>query len=152
LTYINVELTNYLSPFDDLPRRTASLVRRMKVSKRVLFSSFNPIALIRIHRLIPEAPIGLLAAPRYKGVWARTRLGGLIDHQTLHIAIDDASPELVNRMHRKRRKVFVYTVNLEKEMRRLFEIGVDGIFTDDPLLARRVLNSARHKIRDSRES
>jgi glycerophosphoryl diester phosphodiesterase len=36
--------------------------------------------------------------------------------------------------------VLVYTVNHEVEMQRLFSMGVDGIFTDDPILARNVLD------------
>ena len=30
-------------------------------------------------------------------------------------------------------------MNLAEDMRRLFDLGVDGIFTDDPVLARKVL-------------
>ena len=152
LTYINVELTNLISPLDHLPQKTVSLVRRHKITRRVWFSSFNPIALIRVHRLLPDAPIGLLALPGTAGLWGRSPLGRIIPHQSLHIALHDANPGLVKRIHRDQRKIFVYTANLENDMQSLFEMGIDGIFTDDPLLARRVLNSAGHKIRDSKES
>ena len=36
----------------------------------------------------------------------------------------------------------VYTVNRERRMRQLHELGVDGIFTDDPRLALRVVGRA----------
>jgi len=152
LTYTNVELTNLLSPLDNLPQKTAALVKRHKILPRVWFSSFNPVALLRIHRLLPESPLGLLAWPGAAGWWARSPLGRIIPYHSLHIASKDAKPGLIKRMHRDQRKVFVYTVNLENDMLRLFEMGVDGIFTDDPLLARRVLNGAGQKIRDSKES
>jgi glycerophosphoryl diester phosphodiesterase len=152
LTYTNVELTNLITPLDNLPGKTAALVKRHKILQRVWFSSFNPIALLRIHRLLPESPIGLLAWPGAAGWWARSPLGRLIPYQSLHVAMRDAKPGLIKRMHHDQRKVFVYTINLENEMLRLFEMGVDGIFTDDPLLARRVLNGVGQKIRDSKES
>jgi glycerophosphoryl diester phosphodiesterase len=94
----------------------------------------------------------LLAWPGAAGWWARSPFGRLIPYQSLHIASKDAKPGLIKRLHRNQRKVFVYTVNFENEMQHLFEMGVDGIFTDDPLLARRVLNGVGHKIRDSKES
>jgi glycerophosphoryl diester phosphodiesterase len=142
--YINVELTNYASPRDVLPEKTAELVKRYDLEKRVLFSSFNPIALIRIHKLLPEAPIGLLALPRWNGAWARSRLGGLIPHQSLQPEVEDVNPSLVRRVHSSGRKVFVYTVNHVDTMRRLFSWKVDGIFTDDPVLARQVLTTPTH--------
>lgn len=152
MTYTNIELTNLISPFDDLPAKTAALVKRHKIVHRVWFSSFNPIALLRIHRLLPESPIGLLALPGAAGWWARSPIGRLIPYNSLHIATRDAKPGLVKRMHLDKRLVFVYTVNLETDMARVIEMGVDGIFTDDPMLARKVLNGVGQNIPDSRES
>lgn len=152
LTFTNVELTNLISPFDDLPGKTAALVKHHKILARVWFSSFNPFALLRIHRLLPDSPIGLLALPGVAGWWARSPLGQMIPYQSLHISLKDANPGLINNLHRRQRRVFVYTVNQENDMRQLFEMGVDGIFTDDPLLARSVLNSMDQKIKDSKKS
>jgi glycerophosphoryl diester phosphodiesterase len=137
-TYINVELTNYHSLFDDLPQKVAELVHKHNVSERVFFSSFNIIALIRIHRLLPDAPIGLLAISGKAGSWARGWMADLLTPQSLHPERSDATCQLVEKAHRKGRKVFVYTVNQEEEMRRLFSIGVDGIFTDDPVLGLKI--------------
>lgn len=143
LTYINVELTNYASPTDPLPEKVAELVRQYKLSHRVIFSSFNPIALLRIRRLLPEAPIGLLAFPGLNGWLARGWAGRLLRYQSLHPELQDVTASLVNRLHRQAARVYVYTVNLETDMLRLFQLNVDGIFTDDPLLAQRTLKEFR---------
>ena len=45
-------------------------------------------------------------------------------------------------MHRLKRRIHVWTVNAEEDMRRLFDWGVDGIFTDDPQLAVKVRTGA----------
>jgi glycerophosphoryl diester phosphodiesterase len=145
LTYINVELTNYASPTDPLPEKVAELVRHFKLSHRVIFSSFNPIALGRIRRLIPEAPIGLLAFPGIKGWLARSWLGRLLKYHSLHPEVGDVTAALVNRVQRRGCRIFVYTVNQQDEMQRLFALGVDGIFTDDPLLAHKTLREFRRK-------
>ncbi len=57
-TYINVELTNYASITDSLPEKVVDLIKRHQLSGRVFFSSFNPIALYRARRLLPDVPIG----------------------------------------------------------------------------------------------
>jgi glycerophosphoryl diester phosphodiesterase len=150
LTYINIELTNYASPFDSLPEKVAELVRHFKLSHRVIFSSFSPIALQRIRRLIPEAPIGLLAFPGVKGWLARGWPGRIIRYHSLHPEVKDTSSALVKRLQRRGCWVYVYTVNHEDEMWRLFEMGVDGIFTDDPLLAQKILKQYRRKASQSR--
>jgi glycerophosphoryl diester phosphodiesterase len=42
----------------------------------------------------------------------------------------------------------VYTVNQPADMQRLFSMGVDGIFTDDPVVAMKELADFRSKIHD----
>lgn len=144
LTYINVELTNYSSLTDNLPEKVAALVRRHKLTRRVLFSSFNPIALVRIRRLLPDMPIGLLAFSGRKGALARSWIGRWLSYQALHPEVSDVTAALVANAHRRGCRVHVYTVNRSDDMRQLFAFGVDGIFTDDPVLARQALTVADH--------
>jgi glycerophosphoryl diester phosphodiesterase len=138
-TKYNIELTNYASPTDSLPEKVAELVRRYALSEQILFSSFNPLALLRVRRKMLHNPIGLLALPGKGGRWARSQLGYLLRYQALHIAKDDASLNIVTSTHRRNNRLHVYTVNDGDEIASLFKMGVDGIFTDNPLLARGVL-------------
>jgi glycerophosphoryl diester phosphodiesterase len=141
--FINIELSNYASPFNSLPEKVASLVRRYGMGPRILFSSFNPLALRRIQRLIPGAPLGLLAYRGRKGALARGFIGkALVPYQSLHTALADVTTELVQRTHKENRRIYVFNVHQSAEMRKLFRLEVDGIFVDDPLLARRVLKKS----------
>jgi glycerophosphoryl diester phosphodiesterase len=146
LTYINIELTNYASKTDMLPDRAAALVKRLKLSRRVMFSSYNPIALRRVKRLLPDVPIGLLANPGKTGWLARSWVGRLIvQYQTLNPEVGDVTASLIEQIHSLQRGVLTYTVNDEKTMQVLFRLGVDGIFTDDPPLALRVRSAMKHQ-------
>lgn len=138
-TYINIELTNYAQLIDRLPEKAAGLVKRHGMGGRVLFSSFNPLALLKIGRLVPEAPLGLLALPGKAGALFRSQAGRLIPHQALHPEKGNVTPALVEWVHQSQRRVHVYTVNEPESMRRLISWKVDGIITDDPVLARQVL-------------
>ena len=88
---------------------------------------------------MPEVPIGLLAMPGLSGAWARSFLGRWVPYKALHPAIRDTKVSLIKSCHKHSNRVYTYTVNHTDLMLRLFEYGVDGIFTDDPPLAKRAL-------------
>lgn len=133
--YINIELTNYASIYDELPEKVAALIQKMGLEDYVLCSSFNPIALQRIKRLLPQIPIGLLTMRGSFGALARSLFTKTISFQSLHPEKSDVTYKLLNTWQKRNKKIFVYTVNEASEMEKLFRMGVDGIFTDDPLKA-----------------
>ncbi|MBT3389997.1 MAG: glycerophosphodiester phosphodiesterase [Chloroflexi bacterium] len=138
-TYINIELTNYRSPRDTLPEKVVALIEQYGLTERVFFSSFNPIALRQAHKLLPQVPLGLLALSGIGGAWARSALGRSIPYRALHPALSDVTPRLIHKQHQHGCRVHAYTVNHPEDMARLFAWQIDGIFTDDPLLARGIL-------------
>ena len=119
----------------------ADLVRQYKLTERVLFSSFNLHTLIQIHRMLPEIPPGSPHRPRLERNFPPARrMDASIS--SLHPGLGEAKARLIDSAHNRKRMVFVYTVDQE-DMVRLFEAGVDGIFTDDPKHAREVLERMR---------
>lgn len=138
---INIELTNYKNPFDPLPEKVIDLVVYHQLTDRVLFSSFNPLSLFRIKQLLPNSPVGLLTLGGRKGTITRILLDPFLQNFSLHPFKDSISPTLVQKAHQTGKRVYPYTVNHQDEIRQLIEIGVDGIFTDDPLLGRQVINT-----------
>jgi len=73
--------------------------------------------------------------PGLVGLWARSFGFMFGEYQALHPHISNASREQVQRVHRIKRRVHVWTANTPEEFNRLKEWGVDGIFTDDPQAA-----------------
>jgi glycerophosphoryl diester phosphodiesterase len=57
----------------------------------------------------------------------------------LHSAYNDATQNFIQSAHQAKTCVHAYTVNQPDVMQQLFSAGVDGIFTDDPLLAHKVM-------------
>ncbi|MBN2387160.1 MAG: hypothetical protein JXB85_09070 [Anaerolineales bacterium] len=138
-TILNIELTNYATPFDDLVSKVVEQIRKFGLQGRVLFSSFFPHNLIKVRKLLPDTPCGLLIWPEWMGWWGRS-FGFRSDiYQALHPPLGDVDQRLVQRVHAAGRRVHVWTVNAEADMKRMIGLGVDGIFTDDPLLLGRML-------------
>jgi len=136
---INVELTNYATPRDGLVDKVCDLVKRFGLEERILFSSFLPANLKRTRSLLPDTPRGLLALGGWMGWWARSFGFSFGDYQALHPHLDNSTPQQIARVHRLKRRMYVYTVNAEEDIRRLINWNVDGIITDDPLLAKEIV-------------
>jgi glycerophosphoryl diester phosphodiesterase len=130
---MNIELTNYATPFDGLAGEVAVLVQKHGLQECVIFSSFFPTNLVLVRRLLPSVPRGQLIPRGNSGWWQRIAASFmLLDAE--HPFITDVTADLVKRAHAKGRRVHVWTVNDPTDMRRLRSLKVDGIFTDDPLI------------------
>jgi len=142
-TFINVELTNYNSPRDHLVESVCMLVKKFGLQERVMFSSFFSSNLSKASSILPEVPRGLLAFDGFLGSWARSFGFAFGKYQALHPNLKDTTRQQVQRVHRLSRRVHVWTVNAAEDIRRLFNWGVDGVFTDDPQLAFQVRKESR---------
>lgn len=142
-TFINIELTNYNTPRDHLVETVCMLVKKHQMQEHVMFSSFLGSNLSRARSYLPEVPRGLLAFNGILGAWARSFGFVFGKYQALHPNLKDMTLQEVLRVHRLKRRVHVWTVNAEEDMRRLFGWGVDAIFTDDPQRAVRVRAESR---------
>jgi glycerophosphoryl diester phosphodiesterase len=139
--FINVELTNYDSPNDRLVEKCVDLVSSFHLEERVLFSSFHPLNLMRARSLLPEVPVAILALPGRPGWWARSFLIRKISPEAVNPYYSDVSSNFTAHQHQIGRRVNVWTVNDPKDLERMVLIGVDGIITDNPPAALRVIFS-----------
>jgi len=74
----------------------------------------------------PVEPLGALRNASARALWQEWRL------------IDQ---ELVDMVHRAGARIFAWTVNEPDDLARLAALGVDGLCTDEPVVARRVVDS-----------
>jgi len=133
---VNVEITNYETPNDLLPEKIAEIVKSHGVQDRVHFSSFNPNNLIRIKKLLPECPIGLLTPVNLSGLLSACRVNQSVEPEFMHPFHLLTLPGCVKMQHNHNRRVHVWTVNKPKDILRMLKMQVDGIITDNPKLAR----------------
>jgi glycerophosphoryl diester phosphodiesterase len=140
--YMNVELTNYSTPNDALVSKVVALVRSHELEKRVLFSSFLSGNLEKARRFLPEVPRALLTLPGLMGLWGRN-FGWRGDVAALNPYMSDITAGLVDRVHAAGKRVYAWTVIAEADIKRMIGLGVDGIITDDPALALRLLGKGK---------
>lgn len=139
---VNVELTNYSSPKDDLILKVAEVVKQQNMQNRVLFSSFLPKNLTMIKDLLPDAPVALLCLGGLAGVISRSFFLKHISPAIIHPYLADVDPVYVWSEHRRHRRVHVWTVNAEQDIKHMLAMRVGGIFTDDPQKARKIMTKS----------
>lgn len=140
---INIELTNYFTPRDGLVKKVCDLIKRHNNASQIIFSSFLPSNLKIANQTLPEIPRGLLALPGLMGLWARSFGFMFGDYQALHPHLTNASREQIQRAHKVKRRIHVWTANSPADIQRLRDWGVDGMFTDDPAAAVQALGRAK---------
>jgi glycerophosphoryl diester phosphodiesterase len=137
--FINVELKNYSSPTDDLPEKVAALVKKYNLEESVLLSSFNLIALIRARKSLSKIPLGFITISDLADITMRTRLVRFGPLLALHPSYEDVSTYLIQTAHQAKCRIHTYTVNQPEMIQKLINAGVDGIFTDDPIMAQKAI-------------
>jgi glycerophosphoryl diester phosphodiesterase len=123
----------------ELVEATARVIRASGRADRVLVSSFDPVALVQLHRYLPDVATGYLfheeqGLPARRG-WIGRWIGATLVHPQ-HTLVDAAS---VRRWHAAGLPINVWTVDDAAELQRLAALGVDGVFANDPAHALAVL-------------
>lgn len=138
---LNIELKS-TSPRDNgLEQAVLTLVKQHDLGSRVLLSSFNPFSLRRAKKIAPHVRAGLLYAPDLPIFLSRAWLAPLFPHEARHPEHTMVDARYMAWARRHGYRVNVWTVDDPDEMRRLIDLGVDGIITNVPDVLRDILRA-----------
>lgn len=116
--------------YSGLPAAALEAVETRDLLGQTLFSSFYDSVLSGVRGASRAARIGLLLSPRDPSrAFERARAVGA---EALNPWIGLARRELIQEAHAEGLAVYVFTVDAEEDMRRLLDLGVDGLFTNHP--------------------
>jgi len=125
-------------PYAGLPARAVEGVLARGLLGPTLFSSFYDPVLHELRRRSADARIALLLSRRSPQSWVeRARALGA---EAVNPELPLVDRAFVERAHGEGLAVYVFTVDPAAEMKRLLELGVDGLFTNVPDRMRRVLD------------
>jgi len=138
---VNIEIKNNppdpdLDPDEHVAEQTIALLAERGGHDEVLISSFNPATLIRIRERAPHVPTALLVVEPPDDVIEVLVAAG---HSALHPYDWFVDQDLVARCHAVGVKVNVWTVDDPARMADLLALGVDGLCTNVPAVARELL-------------
>jgi glycerophosphoryl diester phosphodiesterase len=112
-----------------LESEVADMVRDHPPQRGYFVSSFLPHVIERLFAVDKSLPLGLIcdSQPQLAG-WTSLPIQALFLERGL------VTPGIVEALHAANKRVFVWTVNRERAMRRFAQLGVDGIISDDTKL------------------
>lgn len=98
-------------------------------TQRFLVSSFIHQELKKVHKLDKHIPIGALCCAEPLKL---AKFGSKLKAFSVNPSIEFVTKEFVDDAHKRGLKVFVYTVNHPDDIKRMHNLGVDGIFSNFP--------------------
>lgn len=136
-TLLNLELKNDGERLGRLVRELVRAVDASGMADRVIVSSFDPFALLRLRLWAPRLRVALLTAPDLAPGLRGGAAAGWLHVDALHPRFDQITPELLRLAARRGLLLSTWTVNDPEVVTRLCAAGLDGIMADDPAELRR---------------
>ena len=122
----------YYGHDQQLEQRVVDIVEQAGMVNEVAIMSLKYDGIKKIRELRPDWVVGLLSSKA---------IGNLSDLDLDFLAVNMAmaTSGFIRRTRAAGKQVFVWTVNDQVSMSRMMSLGIDGIITDEPELARNVL-------------
>jgi len=120
---INIEIKE-----PDMAREVVDIVERYNAKEKVVISSFIHPVLAEIKKLNPEIKIGLLFVHRPIDP---AKFAKEVNADFLHPYYELVDKSFVEQSHKQNVGVLVWTVDGESDIKKMFEVGVDGVITND---------------------
>ncbi len=119
---------------------TDAAARDPSLSRHLIVSSFDPVALARFSELLPKVPVGFLycgntaldTRPLALGVPGKAPGLLPVPPAAFHPAVRETTPFLIRRERALGRRVNVWTVNRDLDVLALARWGADGLIANDP--------------------
>ena len=145
--WINLEIKPRLFRNNGALQKLVDLLRQFRLVDNVIVSSFNFKIIQEFHELAPEFHLGFIYRHRIYAFFIDTRiLTSLHPHHHL------VTPRFLERAWQKGLSVLAWTVDKEKTIRKMIDLGVDAIITDVPETALAIRQEAKpHNIAVSTE-
>ena len=136
ITVLNIEIKSPKEAETAIVSETIKAVKEHGLFDKLLISSFDPKLLVEAKHIDSRCQTGFLYAPNhltffqmgYKPVKFAQEIGA----DALHPYFRLVNKQYVKAAHEAGIKVNPWTVNAEKDIDRMIELGVDGIITDFP--------------------
>jgi glycerophosphoryl diester phosphodiesterase len=140
---LNVELKSRGGGGRALATAAARVVRDSGRADQTIVSSFDPFALVAFHAVLPDVALAYLFHDDQPLPLRRGWVGRWVGVSAVHPQHTLCNDHTVHDWHAAGLPVNTWTVDDPAELLRLADVGVDGVFANDPAAALAVLAARR---------
>lgn len=130
----NIEIKTGCYYYEEIEKKTVDIIRKYGLEKKVMFSSFNHMSLVKIRELMPEAECGALLGE--KGIGNAGYYCHTHGFECYHPGYQSITKETVDQCDKYGVKINAWTINGMHELEQLWEWGCNGVITNYPEVCR----------------
>ena len=138
LTQGKIKLNIELKPAgngDELAKKTVALIEKYNMTGDCVITSFSSSALLAVKSYNENIKVGYILSAAYGDFYDMKN----IDFFSVNAAY--LSKRTIDAIHKSGKQVYAWTVNNKESIKNLTNKGVDGVITDNPVLARETIYS-----------
>jgi glycerophosphoryl diester phosphodiesterase len=139
---VNVEIkTEAVSKmfFGGIEEKSLKIVERSGMNGHVVFSSFDPRAIMHLKQIDDRATVAVLFERKHYGSKLPSDIIESVGADAFNCSGSEFNQKWLANVKLKNIPVNIYTVNDTKNMKRFINMGVSGIFTNKPDILRSVV-------------
>ena len=133
-----IKLNIELKPSDNgetLAKKTVALIEKYNMAEDCVITSFSSSALLAVKSCNENIKVGYILSAAYGDYYEMKN----IDFFSVNAAF--LSKRTIDAIHNSGKQVYAWTVNNKDSIKNLTNKGVDGVITDNPVLARETIYS-----------
>ena len=152
---VNIEIkTEAISKmfFGGIEEKCLKIVEQIGMREHVVFSSFDPRAIMHLKQIDNTTAVAVLFNKKHYGSKLPSEIMESVGADAFNCSVSDFNKKWLANIKSKEIPVNIYTVNDEKNMKKYFDMGVNGIFTNKPDVLKKVLvDVKKQRIKDRRQ-
>jgi len=125
--------------FGGIEEKCLKLVEQNGMKGHVIYSSFNPRAIMHLKQIDDTAAAAVLFEKKHYGSKLPSDIIELLAADAFNCSKSELNKKWLADIKSHNIPVNVYTVNDEKNMKRFINMGVNGIFTNNPDVLKKIL-------------
>ena len=133
---INLEIKNSIIHYENIEDITYSLIKKYNMQDKVIVSTFDHYSIKKCLRLDKNIKTGVLY---WDCIYEPYNYVNMLGADALHPEYHSVTKEIVEKAHGNYLDVNVYTVNSKEDMKKMINLGVDGIITNYPNILKELL-------------
>jgi len=137
---INVEIKKEWFQFNSIENKVADIIAEFDMRNNTIVSSFSVLSLLKMKRIDKSIKTGILYSSSSKRFFIFAKLFKM---NAIHPWYKDVTKDMKKFATMNKLKINTYTVDKPSEIRRLADIGVNGIITNVPDIALKELSDCK---------
>ncbi len=137
--FIMIEIKTNPFAIPGIENAVAAVISKYNLYNRVVVSSFNPFSLMKVKQVDRNISVGVLHLPFFPAFLNRASFATMVRPDVLHPLYKMVNESYLQKARSKGYRVIPWTVNDKADMKKMVDMGVDGIITNHPDILQKIL-------------